>query len=44
MKKLFSEAEVEVTLLSALEDVLSASADGDGGNLDDVQSDWDGWN
>ena len=42
MKKLFSEAEVELTLLSALEDILSLS--GEGGDLDDVQSDWDGWN
>ncbi len=44
MKKPFSEAEVELTLISALEDVLSASAVGDGGDLDDVQSDWDPWN
>ncbi len=42
MKKPFSEAEVELTLLSALEDILSLS--GDGGDLDDVQSDWDPWN
>lgn len=42
MKKLFSEAEVELTLLSALEDILSISGDGSGlGNPDD--SSWDEW-
>lgn len=42
MKKLFSEAEVELTLLSALEDILTMSGDGDG--LGDPDGDWDEWN
>lgn len=42
MKKLFSEAEVELTLLSALEDILSAS--GDGNQLGDPEDGWDEWN
>ena len=41
MKKLFSEAEVELTLLSALEDILSMS--GNGGDLG-TGSEWeDDW-
>ncbi len=40
MKELFSEAEVEFTLLSALEDILSAS----GENLGDPGDGWDEWN
>lgn len=36
MKKLFSEAEVELTLISALEDILTASGDrGDLGSVPD---------
>lgn len=39
MKKLFTEAEVEFTLLSALEDVMNASASGsdlgDGSEFDE---------
>jgi hypothetical protein len=42
MKKLFSEAEVELTLLSALEDILSLSGDGSG--LGDPEDGWDEWN
>ena len=42
MKKLFSEAEVELTLLSALEDILSVSGDGSG--LGDPEDGWDEWN
>ena len=42
MKKLFSEAEVELTLLSALEDILSMSGDGDG--LGEPGDGWDEWN
>lgn len=30
MKKFFSEAEVELTLLSALDDILNVSGDGSG--------------
>lgn len=39
MKKLFSEAEVELTLISALEDILTAS----GSDLGEVPEDgsWD---
>ncbi len=41
MKKLFSEAEVELTLLSAL-DIITFS--GDGGDLGDPENGWDDWN
>lgn len=41
MKKLFSEAEVEFTLLSAL-DVITMS--GDGGDLGEPGDGWDEWN
>ena len=42
MKKLFSEAEVELTLISALEDILTASGgDADGGSLGDPEKGWD---
>lgn len=43
MKKFFSEAEVELTLISALEDILTASVgDADGGNLGEPGDDsWD---
>ena len=37
MKKLFSEAEVELTLISALEDILTAS----GSDLEDPDAGWD---
>lgn len=39
MKKLFSEAEVELTLLSAIDDILTVS--GDREDLGDIESDWD---
>lgn len=37
MKKLFSEAEVELTLISALEDILTAS----GSDLGEPEDGWD---
>ncbi len=37
MKKIFSEAEVELTLISALDDILEASRE----DLGDTESDWD---
>lgn len=41
MKKLFSEAEVELTLLSALEDILSMSGyGGDLGTGSEWKDDW----
>lgn len=42
MKKFFSEAEVELTLISALEDILNASGDAEGGDLGEPGDDsWD---
>ncbi len=39
MKKLFSEAEVEFTLLSAVNDILFLS--GNGSDLGDAEDGWD---
>ena len=41
MKKIFSEAEVEITLLSALDDILFESlVEGNPGDLGDPEEGW----
>ena len=43
MKKLFSEAEVELTLISALDDILSSSLNTDGSGLEEEGDNLGGW-
>ena len=42
MKKFFVDAEVELTLLSALDDILTASVGGDAGDIPDEEYEEDG--